>query len=149
MTRLEKCKLAKEKGFTYNEITGKIFSIKNCECKILRNGYISFSISNKGKEYNLYGHIFAWYYKHNIIVDYLDHKNNIRTDNRIKNLRSVTKRQNSFNKINTKGYYYDRLRDKYLATICVNGKRIHLGRFDLEKDAKNAYLDAKKIYHII
>jgi len=149
MTRLEKCKLAKQKGFTYDEITGKIFNINHNECKRLRNGYISFTICYKGKEYNLYGHIFAWYYKHNIIVDFLDHKNNIRTDNSIENLRSVTRVQNSFNKINTKGYYFDKSRNKYAAVICISGKRIHLGRFEVEEDARNAYLEAKKIYHKI
>ena len=31
----------------------------------------------------------------------------------------------------------------------VNGKKIHLGLFDTKEDAHNAYLNAKKIYHII
>lgn len=31
MTREEKCKLAIEKGFTYDEITGKVFSPYNKE----------------------------------------------------------------------------------------------------------------------
>lgn len=149
MNRLQKCELAKQKGFSYDELTGKIFSIKNKECKRLRNGYISFSICSGGKEYNLYGHIFAWYCKYNIIVDFLDHKNNIRTDNAIDNLRSVTRVQNSFNKIDTKGYSFDKSRDKYVAVIQCNGKRKYLGRFKKEEDAKNAYLQAKKIYHVI
>lgn len=149
MTRLEKCRLALEKGVTYDEKTGKIYNIKKSECKRLRNGYILISIYSNGKEYNLYGHIFAWYFKHKVIVDFLDHKNNIRTDNRIKNLRSVTKVQNSFNKINTKGYYYDNSRGKYVATIQYNGTRKYLGRYITEHEAKKAYLEAKKKYHII
>ena len=149
MTRLEKCEIALKKGMFYDEETGKIFNINKSECKRLRNGYISFLVCSNGKEYNLYGHIFAWYYKHGVVVDYLDHINNIRTDNRIINLRSVTKRQNSFNKINTKGYYFDKSRNKDCEVICVNSIRKHLGRFVTEIEARNAYLEAKKIYHKI
>ena len=31
----------------------------------------------------------------------------------------------------------------------VKGKNKHLGYFDLEEDARQAYLEAKKIYHTI
>ena len=33
--------------------------------------------------------------------------------------------------------------------IRLNGKDIHLGLFTDESEARQAYLDAKKIYHII
>ena len=36
---------------------------------------------------------------------------------------------------------------KWHAQIKLNGKSIHLGYFDKEEDAKNAYLKAKLIYH--
>lgn len=149
MTRLEKCVMAKEKGVTYDEKTGKIFNIGGSECKRLRNGYISFSVSANNRDYNLYGHIFAWYFKHGLIVDFLDHKNKIRTDNRIDNLRSVTKLQNNCNRTGVKGYYYDKSRDKYCATITYLGKTKYLGRFENEAEAEKAYLEAKKKYHVI
>ena len=33
--------------------------------------------------------------------------------------------------------------------ITLNNKTINLGLFDNENDARNAYLEAKKIYHVI
>ena len=38
-------------------------------------------------------------------------------------------------------------KNRYEAQIKVNNKSIHLGSFDKEEDARQAYLDAKKIYH--
>jgi hypothetical protein len=35
------------------------------------------------------------------------------------------------------------------AEIMLDGKHKHLGRFKIEEDARNAYLKAKAIYHII
>ena len=64
------------------------------------------------------------------------------------NLRIVSQQENSFN-TNAKGYSFDKSRNKYQAIIGINGKNIHLGRFDTEEEARNAYLEAKEKYHII
>jgi len=79
----------------------------------------------------------------------IDHKNGITTDNHIKNLRNVTHQQNCWNRTKAKGYCWDKYKKKWVAHICVNLKTINLGCFDLEADARNAYLEAKKLYHII
>lgn len=46
--------------------------------------------------------------------------------------------------INKKGYCFDKSRGKYLAKISSAGKTINLGRFDLQADAEEAHLLAKK-----
>ena len=51
----------------------------------------------------------------------------------------------NFNR-NCKGYTWNKQKQKWRAYITVNGKQKHLGYFDLEEDAKNARLAAKKIY---
>jgi hypothetical protein len=68
--------------------------------------------------------------------------------NNIENLRVVTNQENSFN-TNAKGYYWNKQKQKWHARIMVNCKYKHLGYFDLEEDARQAYLEAKEIYHII
>jgi len=81
----------------------------------------------------------------------IDHIDGNRQNNSIENLRVVNYAQNLWNNSHrdVKGYSWDKTNKKFRAKIAVNNKRIHLGSFDLEEDAHNAYLDAKKIYHII
>ena len=78
----------------------------------------------------------------------IDHKDINVTNNNIENLRVVTNQQNHFNR-NCKGYYFNKQSQKWKARIDVNGKQKYLGLFLLEEDARNAYLEAKKIYHKI
>ena len=78
-----------------------------------------------------------------------DHRNHDTLDNQRSNLRVVTCQQNHFNRKDSKGYYWNKAAKKYRAQIMVNGKHIHLGYFLTTKDARNAYLQAKKQYHII
>lgn len=149
MTRLEKIKLAIEHGYTYDEITGKIYSRFGREIKGKKDGYIVLGIYHNKKTYHLKGHHFAFYYKYKKIVEQIDHINGDRSDNRIDNLRSVTNQQNQHNKTTAKGYCFDKRNKKFKSQIYLDGKSIYLGRFNLEVEARQAYLDAKKIYHII
>jgi hypothetical protein len=47
---------------------------------------------------------------------------------------------------NTKGY--SKLRDKWQAQICIEGKKVFLGHFETEEEAANAYKEAR-IAHLI
>jgi len=78
----------------------------------------------------------------------IDHINRKPLDNRIQNLRLVTQQQNKFN-TKVKGYSFHKLSNKYRARIMIDGEHIHLGLFEKERDAKDAYLKAKEKYHII
>ena len=79
----------------------------------------------------------------------IDHINGNTTDNHIQNLRNVTNQQNQCNRTKAKGCSWHKTKKKWMAYIRLNGKTIYLGLFDLEADARNAYLEAKKIYHVI
>ena len=79
----------------------------------------------------------------------VDHINGVKHDNRIENLRLVTCQQNHFNRTKAKGYSWNKQMNKWSAQIHLNGKRKHLGYYDNKEDAREAYLNAKKIYHII
>ena len=155
MTLEEKLKIFKEKGWTCNPDTGEVFSHTgklivnksgcnkwkyiNCKLRIGRR------VDNKSidvKSHQLIMFICLGY-----IYDQIDHINGNTLDNRLINLRGVNQNMNQWNRKGAKGYY--RVRNKYRAVIKINNKKIHLGYFDTELEARQAYLDAKKIYHII
>jgi len=79
-------------------------------------------------------------------VDHINHKT---LDNRECNLRIVDGNQNQWNQKNRKGYWWNNRDKKYQAAISIYGKRIYLGYFNTAKEARKAYLKAKKLYHRI
>jgi hypothetical protein len=150
MERIEKLKLAVEKGFTYCADTGLItLPSGTTASNKTTNGYVKLSLWYEGKRHTLLGHQFAWYILYKETVKCIDHKNKIRTDNRRDNLRSVTASQNAMNMSNNKGYTYCSRSKKYIAIIMVNYKKKHLGVFDNPEDAKKCYEENKDKYHII
>jgi len=78
----------------------------------------------------------------------IDHKDRCRTNNNVYNLQIVNNQENQFNK-KAKGYSLNIRNKKWQSYITINNKRIHLGYFDNEEDARNAYLEAKAKYHVI
>ena len=80
-----------------------------------------------------------------------DHINSIRTDNRLENLQYITQQQNiqkrkMMNGINVKGYRLTKY-GTYEARITVDNKKISLGTYDTEEEARQTYLNAKLKYH--
>ena len=76
----------------------------------------------------------------------VDHINRNPLDNRIENLRVLTNQQNQFN-TKAKGYCWSKKANKWHAQITVNDKHKYLGSFTEEADARQAYLNAKELYH--
>ena len=111
-----------------------------------KDGYVTISLNGK------------FYKKHRIVAyaflgldisdinQKIDHIDRNRQNNNLNNLRVVSHQKNSFN---TYAKGYSKLRNKFQAQIGINGKHIYLGTFITEEEARNAYLEAKKIYHII
>ncbi len=115
-------------------------------------GYIVITI--KGKAY--LAHRLAWLYVYGEIPrEQLDHINNIRSDNRIANLRVATHIQNQGNQIkphheNKTGFLgvsFDKRRNKYVAYISINGRNKKLGRFDTPEEAHKKYIEKKREIH--
>lgn len=88
-------------------------------------------------------------------VGELDHINGQRSDNRIANLRIVSRKQNQNNqrraqrgnRLGVLGVRWDSRWHKYVARISHNYRPIHLGGFDTIEEAYNAYLKAKRELH--
>lgn len=114
-----------------------------------KDGYLRSTHDWEGKTLKVSLHQFVYWYFHGRTAEMIDHINGVRTDNRIENLREVTPSQNNFNRSDVRGYRYRTRDKKYHAQICVNGMQHNLGRFDTEYEARMAYLEAKKQYHII
>jgi hypothetical protein len=149
MTREQKCQLAKTRGYSYNAETGLIVNKHGKQIKKNVKGYTTIQMKVVDKIYYLYGHHFAWWSAYNECVYELDHINSIRNDNRIENLRSVTRNQNQWNRKTAKGYSWDKSKNKYKAEIKFNQTKKHLGLFETKEEARQAYLNAKQIYHVI
>jgi hypothetical protein len=106
-------------------------------------GYMQIGINKK----RYFVHRIIWLYMTGNFPKYqIDHINGVKTDNRFSNLREVTNQQNNFNN-KAKGYCFVKDRNKYLASIYVDGKNISLGLFKTKEEARASYLEAKMKYH--
>ena len=97
---------------------------------------------------NYYAHNQSWDIHNSSINNHIDHEDIDFLNNHIDNLRVVTNQENQWNR-NCKGYYFHKRDKKWVARIQVKGKNKNLGRFNTEEEARQARLEAKKIYHKI
>jgi hypothetical protein len=100
-------------------------------------------------------HHLAWYYLFAEWPDEIDHKNGLRGDNRLDNLRVARRFQNNGNSDGwsqikrthklPRGVYHHFARcNPYRSQIVVNYKQIHLGCFPTVVEAEAAYKAAAK-----
>lgn len=136
-----------DERYTYDLSTGAFFHKKrsgrpNGKIKegaragnVGKRGYRVISINYRDYQ----EHHLSWFYVRGTWPDIekrLDHINQIKTDNRIGNLREVTHSENAVNsKINSRntsgyrGVSWNKQAQKYLVQICVNNKRRRLGYY--------------------
>lgn len=77
----------------------------------------------------------------------VDHKDGVRDNNRLSNLRLSSHRQNQHNQHSAKGYYWDKCHDKWKSAIQVCGRKLFIGRYDTEEEARKNYLTVKDVLH--
>ena len=107
------------------------------------------AIQINGKMYLAHRLIFL--YHQGYLPKSIDHIDGDPSNNKINNLREATNKENSRNQKKTefyngkqtssiyKGVYWNKLEEKWVAQIIIDGKHKHLGYFDIELDAANAY----------
>lgn len=133
---------------------GRIKSLKKQKHLILKptknkNGYFYVNTCFKGIQKHIQVHkiIAITFLNHNTngYKFVVDHKNNIKTDNRLCNLQIITSRENCSKDRTNKTSKYTGVRksnSKWRATIVINNKGINLGTFDTEKEAYEYYKKA-------
>lgn len=120
-------------------------------CVINITGYIQIRIDSK----NYFAHRLAWFYMTGkwptYMIDHINDDNNPesvnRADNRWCNLREVDNRGNQSNrKIHREGRlvgaYYNKIKQKWVSQIGIDGKRKHLGYYETEQEASDVYQKA-------
>lgn len=114
-------------------------------------GYIHIAIDRKVYQ----SHRLVWLYIYGKFpAEFLDHINNIKHDNSLKNLRECTRQQNGINRGNQsnnttgfKGVCWKESLKKYTVRCTYQGKRVHLGCFTLLEDAAKAYEIFSRKHH--
>lgn len=145
--------------FNYNEETGILERIKknSKRSKIGDNGYLNTNgylrICIDRKTYLV--HRLVWLFMYGYFPsEQIDHINNVKTDNRISNLRCATAAQNQYNKKiqknNTsgiKGVSFIKRPKKWKAAITIDGNYFYIGLFSTKEMAADAYSDIAKKNH--
>lgn len=135
-------RVAGQYGKTFNRRIGD-FALRKDE-----EGYFAFALD--GKKIKVHRAGWALHYGEWPTIG-VDHKNCIRTDNRIENLRLANDHQNGANRSlmsnNTsgrKGVSWDKRSNRWKAAITVRGRKIYLGSHVELDDAYAAYVAASK-----
>jgi hypothetical protein len=149
---------AKKRGWTYNPETGEVKTANGvippgrCKKVSKKTGdeyeYINCNISIDNKKASFKAHRFAYWWVTGEIHSQIDHKKHYECPiymNRFNNLRPSDNQRNQFNRPDVKGY--SKVGNKWRAKITIDRKPIFLGYHKTENEARQAYLDAKKIYH--
>lgn len=117
-----------------------------------KHGYLQVDINGR----KFLAHRVIWKITHGTNPDNIDHVNGARSDNRISNLRSVSKLENgrnqcirSSNTSGANGVHLNKEIGKWVAYIRDNGVRRHLGYYDTFDAAVAARKDADRAcgYH--
>lgn len=99
-----------------------------------------------GVDFDLHRIIYVYHHGDIPIGLDIDHKDRIRNNNDINNLRLLTRSQNNLNSersISAKGYWMDG--KKFRVQVSVDGKKKHIGNFKTEQEAKRAFANHKNL----
>jgi hypothetical protein len=116
-------------------------------------GYFETAVRVGGEKHRLRVHRIVWAMAHGSWPSVtIDHKNGVKTDNRLSNLREATRgeqRQNTVTKPGRSGFRGVRPNGKgrFQAYIMINRKFICLGQFSSPEAAHARYLAAKVVHH--
>ena len=121
-----------------------------------KQGYkrITLSKNGKWKKFSIHRLVGIAFLENPDKKQMIDHIDENKSNNNVKNLRWCCQKENSYNKgiqINNtsgfKGVAYHKHKNKYQARITINGKLKHLGLFETAEEASVAYDDKAKVIH--
>lgn len=146
----------------YEPETGNFIWLESGRGRYKRTGTVAGTLSRWG--YTVIGVDGTQYLAHRMVWlcihgewpgQEIDHINGVKTDNRIANLRDVSRSVNQENirtarsdsKSGMLGVSWNVQQSKWIASIQVNRKPIYLGQFDEKTAAQAVYLAAKREMH--
>lgn len=146
--------------FNYNKLTGQFIRLINkgphekvgdVAGFIDDEGYVKIKVDSARYR----GHQLAWFMSYGVWAKEIDHRNGVRSDNSIDNLRDASHSENQqniggarkHNKCGLLGASFNKRVGRYHSQIQVDKKKIHLGFFDTAQLAHEAYLSAKAKLH--
>jgi hypothetical protein len=91
-------------------------------------------------------HHFFLKQKDGYVVDHIDRN---KLNNKKQNLRYITTKENTWNTVKPKGYYFEKRRNKYIVRIFADGKTMHSEAVETEREAIELYSNLKKQYHTV
>ncbi len=148
---------ALRKDFSYNPVTGEIYNNRLGRVVGGKNvGYLTVWVNDDGRRKRILAHRLAWalhYGQWVTLPAEIDHVNGNRSDNRLGNLRIVSRQVQMRNvpigrnnKTGATGVSYCKQTKRYAATININRKQIWLGRHDSLNEAIAVRKAAEKRY---
>lgn len=116
---------------------------------LLNNGYYKVALFKDGKQTNILIHriVAKTFIDNPEGKKEVDHIDNDKSNNKLSNLRWTTPSENMHNLKFVKGYFWNEEKQKFASQITANYKHKHIGYYKTEEEARQAYLNAKKIHH--
>jgi hypothetical protein len=113
---------------------------------LTHEGYICISLRVRDKKHWLFAHRLAWFYVHGVWpMKFIDHRDRVRDNNAIDNLREATRSQNQHNRSisvnNTSGVTgvgWDSRKQKWRAQIYLDNRGVDIGYYDTLEEATAA-----------
>jgi hypothetical protein len=130
------------------KINSKVRKVGDALSSLTDKGYLRASVG--GKSYRVHRLIFL--YHHGYMPTQVDHIDGNRMNNRIENLREATSSQNNQNRKATsssgiKGVIWHKQSRKWVASICINRKSVHLVSFLFIEEAALVANKARQSTH--
>lgn len=144
------------KEFSYDEVTGQIIRVKTGNAVGFRctSGYTRVDFMGR----RIAAHRLAWAFVNGEWPTHeIDHINGIKSDNRLVNLRDVSRSTNAQNLRHAMprrlrdaplGVSWHRAAKRWRAMIWDGSKNLYLGLFDDPNEAHEIYLEAKRKLHV-
>ena len=140
----------------FDYVDGQLVAKTNCNKRkagdVLGSAYEKGYVKGRVNQRLYRVHRLVFLYFHGFMPPQVDHIDGDRMNNKIDNLREATSTQNNQNRKATsssgvKGVVWHKQSKKWVASICINRKSVHLGSFLSIEDAAFAANKARQLEH--
>lgn len=130
---------------TYDQVTGQFFWTKSMlrAGTTRKDGYVRICFNYKF----YYAHQLAWFYMTGRWARTVDHKDHNPSNNSWDNLREATMQQQSCNRRNLKGFYFDKSSNRYRVLIQMKEGKVYGNSWKTEEEARIQAEEMKQKFH--